>query len=352
MRKLISALSLCLICISLCAKGLASAPFINLDNYKFTVKIPIFENDSLVVQENKVLMENEKLSINCNGISFEVPVYNELIKTIDSLDTNAPVFSVSDIEGNFTALYNLLLNNSVIDKDCNWIFGKGQLVIVGDMVDRGEFVNESLYLLYKLDFQANKSGGRVHYLLGNHDMMLLSGDHRYVNQKYKYISYSFNTPIVELYNDNTLLGHWMRSKNTILKLNKIMFVHAGISPELINNNYTISEINYLVKKYLNTWEKDERTLFILKNKGPFWYRGLVYDYNDDKKIPENILDLILNYFKVDKLVIGHTIVDNISYDYHDKLLRLDVYHIENPQALMIIDHIFYKADQKGKLSKI
>jgi calcineurin-like phosphoesterase family protein len=352
MKKLSLTLFLITLLIQIQALKTTSAPFINLDKDSFLLYYPIIENDSLITMEKKIIMQKDDFEIKFQNCKFSVPVYKETIPPVDSINTKAPVFCVSDIEGNFQAFYDLLLNNGIIDNKCNWIFGNGQLVIVGDMVDRGEYVNECLYLLYKLDFQAFNKGGRVHYLLGNHDIMLLSGDHRYVHQKYKYISASFNTSVLDLYSDKTLLGHWMRSKNTLLKLNDLLFVHAGISPELIKNNYTIPEINTSVSNYLKSNQADDRTSFILKSKGPFWYRGLVSDYKNESKLNESDLDLILSYFQVNKIIIGHTIVDNISPDYHDKVIRIDVFHIETPQALKILKGVFFKANTSGKLTKL
>jgi hypothetical protein len=52
-------------------------------------------------------------------------------------DSVAEVIVISDIEGNFNALYNFLIANKVMDKNYNWIFGSGHVVFLGDFVDRG-----------------------------------------------------------------------------------------------------------------------------------------------------------------------------------------------------------------------
>ncbi|HEY4876845.1 MAG TPA: metallophosphoesterase, partial [Puia sp.] len=90
------------------------------------------------------------------------------------------IFFVSDIEGEFEAFRSLLINNQVIDSNYRWIFGEGHLVICGDLFDRGKEVVQELWLLYKLEDEARSAGGYVHTLLGNHDIMNLSGDTRYV----------------------------------------------------------------------------------------------------------------------------------------------------------------------------
>jgi hypothetical protein len=60
----------------------------------------------------------------------------------------------------------------------------GSLILTGDFFDRGLRVTECLWLMYKLEGEALAAGGRVHFLLGNHEVMNLSGDHTYVRSKY------------------------------------------------------------------------------------------------------------------------------------------------------------------------
>ena len=88
------------------------------------------------------------------------------------------VAALSDIHGQFDLAVKLLVNNKIIDKKLNWRFGKGHLVIAGDIFDRGPKVHETLLLIYKLAQQAKKKGGRVHFLLGNHEYMVLHNDLR------------------------------------------------------------------------------------------------------------------------------------------------------------------------------
>ena len=51
------------------------------------------------------------------------------------------IAAFSDIHGQYDLLVRLLINNKIVDRDLNWIFGEGHLVIVGDIFDRGDKVN-------------------------------------------------------------------------------------------------------------------------------------------------------------------------------------------------------------------
>ncbi len=90
---------------------------------------------------------------------------------------------VSDIHGNYNHLVTLLSNHRIIDNNSNWIWGDGHLVINGDIFDRGPGVTECLWLIKKLEKQAEESEGKIHYLLGNHELMVLERNFMSVHDK-------------------------------------------------------------------------------------------------------------------------------------------------------------------------
>ena len=94
------------------------------------------------------------------------------------------IAALSDIHGQHDLAVEILTNHQIIDAEENWIYGEGHLIIVGDIFDRGEKVNETLWLLYKLEGQAKEAGGKVHVLLGNHEYLVFSKDLRYIHRNY------------------------------------------------------------------------------------------------------------------------------------------------------------------------
>jgi hypothetical protein len=122
---------------------------------------------------------------------------------------------MSDVEGNFYALHSILLSNNVIDKNCNRTYGNNHLMMLGDLIDRGTNVFACLWLIYKLDMQANEHGGKVHYLLGNHELMNFNHDFRYVHKKYFTIK-AAKKKYTESFSHSSIIGNWIRSKNTVL----------------------------------------------------------------------------------------------------------------------------------------
>jgi len=63
--------------------------------------------------------------------------------------------------------------NGVIDARLHWIYGDGQVVLVGDMVDRGRNVLPLLWLVYRIEAEAKAAGGALHDVLRNHEQKLL-----------------------------------------------------------------------------------------------------------------------------------------------------------------------------------
>jgi len=91
------------------------------------------------------------------------------------------VVALSDPHGAYPALLETLKNADVIDADLNWSGGTTHLVITGDMLDRGAESRKIMDLVMALEAQAPESGGMVHLTLGNHEVMNLVGDLRYVS---------------------------------------------------------------------------------------------------------------------------------------------------------------------------
>lgn len=262
--------------------------------------------------------------------------------------------AISDIEGNLDAFVNLLKANKVVDEKLNWAFGEGHLVLVGDYFDRGKYVTEGLWLAYKLDKEAEKAGGKVHFIIGNHEEMNLSGDLRYVQRKYIVNAHLAGLEYLDLYGENTVLGKWLRSKNSIVKIGDYLFCHGGLSPEFIGSLMTMKSINKTTRKYLDKSfeekDKDDRAGNVFSSLGPLWYRGHILRQNTQEEV-----DAVLKYFRADHLIIGHTPVEKITPIYNNKIIGIDVPHIRGPKyqrALLIEDEHFFSLDTEGNKTKL
>lgn len=257
----------------------------------------------------------------------------------------------SDIEGNFDALRKLLQNNGVIDSAFDWIFGKGHLIFAGDMFDRGNQVTECLWLLYSLEEKAKSAGGYVHFILGNHELMNLSGKHKYARDKYVTNAKLINKTLRELYNENSELGRWLRTKNVMEKIGDMLFMHAGVSAEINRLQMPINEINKMARLHYDDSTKnhpDPKLNTIMSTQaGPFWFRGY---YQGSFPDLQSTIDSTLTLYSVNHIITGHTIVaDTISVHHDGKVFNTDTHHAGGKsEALLLEDNCFYRVNAEGK----
>lgn len=261
------------------------------------------------------------------------------------------LLAISDIEGNFYAFANLLKGNNVINEDYEWTYGKGHLVLVGDFFDRGPQVTEALWLVYKLEEEAQKAGGRVHFILGNHETMNLRGDFRYVDPKYFVHASLFNLQYANLYAPNSILGEWLRTKNTMVKIGETLFCHGGISQDFVNRQLSIQRVNDITRKYIDAdpvrVKNDDAAKAIFNtSKGILWYRGYVQKKTNSEKVAKT-----LDFYEARNIVVGHTPVNEICQLYDGQVIAIDVPHNmgeEHQQALLIEYNQMYAVGMHGK----
>jgi Calcineurin-like phosphoesterase len=187
------------------------------------------------------------------------------------------VVAIGDVHGDFDDFVAILRRTGLIDKQNHWTGGKTTLVQVGDILDRGPKPREVMDLMMALEKEAVQAGGQVVSLLGNHEMMNIMGDLRYVTpvnyasfadgnsekrQKAAYDEYvnwrgSHASLIAELPQPMELTeaewmarhpagfieqreafgpkgeyGEWLRGHAAIAEIEGIIFLHGGIHPDL------------------------------------------------------------------------------------------------------------------------
>ena len=91
------------------------------------------------------------------------------------------VVAIGDLHGSHNKLVRLIESAGLINAELDWSGGADHLVVAGDFLDRGPGGREIMDLLRRLQREAGASGGRVHVLLGNHEVMNLMRDTRYVS---------------------------------------------------------------------------------------------------------------------------------------------------------------------------
>lgn len=266
-----------------------------------------------------------------------------------TFSTDEKIAVLSDIHGQFDLAIEILKNNNIIDQELNWSYGKGHFVIVGDIFDRGPKVNEMLWLIYKLEQQAKDKGGYVHFLLGNHEYMVLKKDLRYVNERYLQAAKLLDLDYDELYDNKTVLGRWLRSKPTIIRINDNVFVHGGISQDFLSKvNFNIELINETMRTSIDISKTELKSTAFYNtyygSTGPIWYRGY---FNDDLKHED--IDEVLSQTNSEHIVVGHCSFAEIIRVYDGKIFGVDssIKNGQNGELLFIENDTYYRGLKDG-----
>jgi len=272
------------------------------------------------------------------------PRSRQIYNRVDSIGV------ITDIHGQYEIYINLLIKNGIIDTDLNWKFGNGHLVVLGDVFDRGDRVTEVFWHLFGLERQADKAGGRVHFLLGNHELMILGRATAYISPKYKSVENISGSYYCDLYPENSVLGRWLRNKPVIISINDILFVHAGLSTEMMYREMKPEKINRLFNfqitgKPLSDICKNDELNFLSDEYGPVWYRG----YYSDKSFSDSKVDSILAFYGKNYIVSGHTVIEEILPMYNNRIFGCDtgIMYKQPGEMLIYKNGAFYRGLSNG-----
>lgn len=230
---------------------------------------------------------------------------------------------IADPHGQLGIMRQLLLAHGIMDEAQNWTFGNGHLVILGDVFDRGEQVTDIFWLILKLEKQAALAGGKVHFLLGNHELMVLENDLRYIHKKYRYTMARMGRSLPELFGPDTYLGRWLRSKPVAISINGTVFVHAGFSDQVLQLKLSLSQLNAAFQERVIDRSEaeisaDPLASLLSAELGPVWYRGFFAEkYNAED------MRYMLSRLKAKRVVVGHTSFPEITALYGRKIIAAD-----------------------------
>ncbi|SVB14482.1 uncharacterized protein METZ01_LOCUS167336 [marine metagenome] len=212
------------------------------------------------------------------------------------------IIAVGDVHGDVDMLASILKEASIIDETRHWSGGDATLVQVGDMLDRGLKDPDVLDLYMTLEEEAAAAGGQVIVLLGNHEVMNLMGDLRYVTnyspfaasdaderrqasyqaytawkeqraeahgkpapsfsaedeKKWMQDHYRGYVEREEAFAPDGKYGAWLRTRKAIARVGDYIFLHGGISPAM--SKHSIEELNQKVTDDISRFDDIKKTL--------------------------------------------------------------------------------------------
>ncbi len=250
------------------------------------------------------------------------------------MDVKGDIAVMSDPHGDFDSFLSALQGGGVVGDNLRWSFGKGTLVVIGDVCDRGKDVGTIFWFIEKLKKEARKRGGRVIFQLGNHEDMVLRGDVRYTDNKYKELAAAVGMKVKDLYGPQSEIGRMIRSSNIVSRLNDNIIVHAGLSEEFLRRGLSFDRVNGMVEQYAGTPTKRLKKIggdveFVFRTHGPLWHRGMVRDQKKYRPVSEDVVDKILAEYGAERIIVGHTVFDDITSKFGGRVIAVNVDGAEN-----------------------
>lgn len=215
------------------------------------------------------------------------------------------VVAVGEVQGAYESMVKALRAADLVDDELRWSGGDTILVQTGDFLDDGTRVREVMELLMRLQDEADAAGGQVVVLLGNHEALNILGIRKSVNyetyqnfadagsearqaEAYEadlrwrqarakelgsdpveageqdradwlvihppgYVEY------VEAMGPSGRYGSWLRSLPAAARIDDVVFLHGGISPEIKGRE--IDSINRRVADEITQFD-ESRALMI------------------------------------------------------------------------------------------
>jgi len=288
--------------------------------------------------------------------SFSVQIADDIQSPPSLYNDGEPIVALADIESGFAAFRQFLVNHGIADKQLNWTFGKGHLVLVGDFVDRGASTFQVLWGIYKLEQSARLSGGQVHFVIGNHEIKNLQGNFQAANEKYFYIAGILGKQQFQLFDDTALLGRWLASKNVLEIINNVAFVHGGLHPDIAKYQPSVDEINQIVrsgyrKLYYTPAVVTKESFLQSSTTGPAWYRGYFKEDLSQAEVEQG-----LKAVHAKAVVVGHTLQGEVKALYNHKVFAIDVSHpkdyltsfpLRTSEGLLIKDRQYFRLSEDG-----
>jgi Calcineurin-like phosphoesterase len=230
------------------------------------------------------------------------------------------IVAIGDVHGDFDDFVAILRRTGLTDQQNHWTGGKTTFVQVGDQIDRGPKPREVMDLMMALEKEAPQAGGRVVSLLGNHEVMNIMGDLRYVTpanyasfvdgnsekrQKDAYGEYqkwkdSHASLFAELpqpmelteaewmtrhpagfveqreaFGPKGAYGEWLRKHAAVAEIEGVIFLHGGISPEVARTK--IDAINNRIHDEIKEFDASKQYLMSENLILPFFNLQEIYN---------------------------------------------------------------------------
>lgn len=218
------------------------------------------------------------------------------------------MFVIGDAHGQFDAIRRLLRESAIVDAGGRWAAGDAHLWFTGDFCDRGPAGMEIVHRVRQLQHDAERQGGSVRGILGNHDIMLVAAklfpDHRA----------SFGSTFPELWTYNGGRDHdlaaldgeavrWLSALPALAREDGVLLMHCDATFYLEFGS-SIEEVNATVRGMMESNDPRQLERLLI----PYFDRERFIDRNRGADAVSAMLDT----FGGTAIVHGHTPIPHLA----------------------------------------
>ena len=204
--------------------------------------------------------------------------------------------AIGDLHGDLAATRRALTLAGALGADDHWAGGTLNVVQTGDTIDRGDQDREVLDLLDRLQGEATRAGGSLTVLSGNHEVMNVAADFRYVSPA---SANGFEMGRAQAFAPGGPYALRLARWPVIQQVGDSVFVHGGVLPHHVR--YGVEKLN----RETSQWMRGAGPLpaLLMQEDAPIWTR--MYSAPG---VPNACVELAqaLNALSAKRMVVGHT----------------------------------------------
>lgn len=244
------------------------------------------------------------------------------------------MYVLGDLHGDIQAAHAAMALTGATNANGEWIGRNLTVIQTGDLIDRGPEDRKVLDWLAQLEQQAPQSNSTLHLLNGNHELMNVDGDFRYIHpesmQAFSDLANVERSKAFHLedapqaiqgrasaFLPGGIYAQQLQKRPVALYLNETLFVHGGLLPA--HAAYGLTAINAAYAEHIAKGTPLPQLLQDSENS-PLWTR--IYS------LPQQAADCVkltqvLQTLKAKRMVVAHSVQPHINSTCEGKVWRID-----------------------------
>jgi len=249
------------------------------------------------------------------------------------------VVVIGDIHADIGAARSAFQLAGAIDVNDNWIGGNLIVVQLGDVIGRSFEERESLDFILAVKESADRAGGKLHVLIGNHEVFGAERELQWVSEA-AYAAFE-DVPGLDLDDPRLVdLPVSQRARSAalapggyyavkiaefpaVLRLGNTIYAHGGVTPYWAE--YGIDQINEEVSRWF-AGETDQPESALGRDRGNFDDNVMMSRHFSGNVGPEEcaMLDESLTILGAKRMIVAHTVQESITSNCNEKVWAIDV----------------------------